>query len=239
MENKMKVEIWSDVMCPYCYIGKRRMEKALEGFVDRDKVELVWKSYQLQPQLPDDYNKSTYEMVAARYNISLEEAKEKHHNVTQLAKEYGLDYDFEKAKPANTFKAHQLLHFAKEKGKQDEAEELLFRAYLCEGKNVNDVETLLELSRAMDLDPVAFKAALEKGTYQSKVQADLEEAKQVGVKGVPFFVFNRKLAVFGGQDPEKFVEILQTTLAEWQKENKPLQMDIIEGAACTPDGDCS
>lgn len=239
MENKMKVEIWSDVMCPYCYIGKRRMEKALEGFVDRDKVELVWKSYQLQPQLPDDYNKSTYEMVAARYNISLEEAKEKHHSVTQLAKEYGLDYDFEKAKPANTFKAHQLLHFAKEKGKQDEAEELLFRAYLCEGKNVNDVETLLELSRAMDLDPVAFKAALEKGTYQSKVQADLEEAKQVGVKGVPFFVFNRKLAVFGGQDPEKFVEILQTTLAEWQKENNPLQMDIIEGAACTPDGDCS
>lgn len=239
MADKMKVEIWSDVMCPYCYIGKRRLEKALTLFADRDKVEIAWRSYQLQPDTPEDYAKSTYEMVATRYNISLEEAKEKHQKVSQLAREYGLYYNFDMARPANTLRAHQLIHFAKENGKADQAEELLFRAYLCEGKNVNDEATLLDLSQALDLDPVAFKSILQRGTYIKEIEADIAEAKSLGLKGVPFFVFNKKVAVFGGQEPEKFVEILQNALADWEEDQKAPRMKFIDGAVCTPDGECN
>lgn len=238
MENKMKVEIWSDVVCPFCYIGKRKFEIALEQFKDKNNVEIVWKSYQLMPDMVTDPDKKVYQLVSEKHSIPLEQSKQMHSQMTQTAKELGLVYDFDKAIPANTLKAHQLIQFAKANGKQDEAEETLFRSYFTEGKNVDDILTLLEIGVTIGLDKAALKEALDKGTYISKVQADINEAKQVGVRGVPFFVFNRKNAVSGAQDPKAFLETLEKSFAEWRKDNPESKLEVIQGAACTPDGEC-
>lgn len=238
MENKMKVEVWSDVVCPFCYIGKRKFEIALEQFKEKNNVEIVWKSYQLQPDMVTDPDRKVYQLVSQKHNIPLEQSKQMHRQMTQTAKELGLVYDFDKAIPANTLKAHQLIQFAKTQGKQDEAEETLFRSYFTEGKNVDDVPTLLEIGATIGLDKAALKEALDKGTYISNVEADIYEAKQVGVRGVPFFVFNRKYAVSGAQDPKDFLATLEKAFAEWRKENPENKLEITEGAACTPDGEC-
>lgn len=238
MENKMIVEIWSDVVCPYCYIGKRKLEKALSQFEDSRQVNVVWKSYILDPTMPDDYDKSTYEQIASKYGTTVEEAKATHRKLEEAAKAVGLDYDFDKVKPANTMKAHQLIHFAKANGKQDEAEETLFRTYFTEGKNINNVDTLAEICSSLGLNKEEFLSALAKETYHDDARADIYEAKQVGVQGVPFFVFNRKYAVRGGQEPAVFLEVLQKSFSEWRKDNPLPNLEIIEGQVCTPDGKC-
>lgn len=219
LENRMKVEVWSDVVCPFCYIGKRKFEKALTQFADSANVDIVWKSYQLQPDMADNYNKSVYELVSEKHGVPLEQVKTNHIQLALAAKEVGLEYNFDKAKPSNTLKAHQVIQFAKTKGKQGEAEEALFHAYFTEGKNLNDIQTLLNIGASIGLDKEALKDALDKGTFIINVQADINEAQQVGVQGVPFFVFNRKYAVSGAQDPKAFLETLQKSFAEWRKDN--------------------
>lgn len=238
MENKMKVEIWSDVVCPFCYIGKRKFETALEQFADRNNVQIVWKSYQLMPDIVTNPDKKVYQLVSEKHGVPLEQSKAMHSQMTQTAKEVGLVYDFDKAIPANTFKAHQLIQFAKAHGKQEEAEETLFHSYFTEGKNIDDVSTLLELGARTGLDKGALKDVLEKGTCISNVQADIYEAQQIGVQGVPFFVFNRKYAVSGAQDPKAFLETLQKAFTEWRKENPETKLEIVEGKSCTPDRKC-
>lgn len=238
MKNKMKVEVWSDVVCPFCYIGKRKFETALSQFADSSNIEIVWKSYQLQPDMSNDYNKSVYELVSEKYSVPLEQSRASHNKLTQTAKEVGLVYNFDKAKPVNTFKAHQLIQFAKANGKQEEAEETLFRSYFTDGKNINDLNTLLEIGSSIGLDKTALKSALENGTYISNVQADIDESQQIGVSGVPFFVFNRKYAISGAQEPKAFLETLQKSFSEWRKDNPENKLEIIDGKVCTPDKEC-
>lgn len=238
IENKMKIEIWSDVVCPFCYIGKRKFEIALEQFANKNEVEIVWKSYQLMPDMPGSYSQDVYQLVAEKHGISLEQSKAMHHELAKTAKEVGLVYNFDKAVPVNTVKAHQLIQFAKVNGKQEQAEEALFRSYFTEGKNLGDQTTLLEIGASIGLDKAAIKSALENGTYLSNVKADLEQAQQVGVRGVPFIVFNRKYAASGAQDPKVFLETLQKSFAAWRKENPEKKLEITEGNTCTPDGEC-
>ncbi|TGD59909.1 DsbA family oxidoreductase [Flavobacterium humi] len=234
----MKIEIWSDVVCPFCYIGKRKFEKAWTGFAHKESVAILWKSYQLDPDMPDDYAKSTYELISEKYAISLEESVAMHAQVTQTAKEAGLVYHFEKAIPANTLKAHQLIQFAKTKEKQEEAEEVLFRSYFTEGRNINDLNTLLEIGETIGLEKIALKEALENGTYIPIVMADQSEAQQIGVRGVPFFIMNRKYAVSGAQDSTVFLEVLEKAFAEWRTENHEIKQEVIEGNSCTPGKKC-
>lgn len=238
MENKMKIEIWSDVVCPFCYIGKRKFETALAQFAGKDNVEVIWKSYQLMPDMVTDFNKRVYQLVSEKHGVPMEQSKAMHSQMTQTAKEVGLIYDFDKAIPANTFKAHQVIQFAKTKGKQEDAEENLFRAYFTKGKNIDDLNTLLEIGVSSGLDKTELKTALENGTYISNVQADINEAQQVGVRGVPFFVMNRKYAVSGAQDPKDFLTNIEKAFAEWRKDNPETKLKIIEGKACTPDKQC-
>lgn len=204
----MKVEIWSDVMCPFCYIGKRHFEAALQEFPGRDSVTVEWKSFQLNPGMVTDPSRNINQYLAEIKGISLEQAQAMNARVTEMAKDAGLTYDFDKAIVANSFDAHRLSHFAKRFGTQDEVEERLFRAYFTEGKNTADHDTLVQLAADAGLDADAVRTMLAGKDFAEDVERDIYEAQQVGARGVPFFVFDEKYAVSGAQPVRLFVQVL-------------------------------
>lgn len=225
-------------MCPFCYIGKRKFEMALEQFPDKEHIEVEWKSFQLMPELKTAPGKSMNHILAETKGISPDQAKVMNQQVTRLAGQVGLDYNLEKSIPANTFNAHRFAHFAKTQGKQIEAEEALFKAYFTDTQNIDDYAVLIQLGKEIGLEEDRLKAALEDGSYSNEVRQDIYEAHQIGVRGVPFFVFDRKQAVSGAQDPSTFLQVLEKTFAEWRKNNPGVQLEVIDGAVCTPDGKC-
>ena len=216
--NKMQVEIWSDVMCPFCYIGKHRFEAALKQFDGKKDIEITWKSYQLSPDMVTDTTISIHEYLSKHKGIPLDEAKKMNDYVTNMAKQSGLDYHLDKAVVANSFKAHRFSHYAKQEGKQIEAEEALFRAYFTEGKNLDDNQTLMDIGKSIGLDAAHVKSVLESKQFSNEVETDIYEAQQIGVRGVPFFVFNRKYAISGAQDVSAFTQTLEKSYGEWKKE---------------------
>lgn len=234
----MKIEIWSDIMCPFCYIGKRRFEAALEKFSHKDKVEVEWKSFLLSPDVETDPTKNMNQFLAEHKGVSVEEAKQMHAYVTDMAAKSGLQYNFDIAIPANSFNAHRFLHFAKHHGKQGEAEEKLFSAYFTEGKNIDDATTIMAIAAELGLDPSALALAMGSDAFVQDVIADVQEAQQIGVRGVPFFVFNRKYAISGAQESDAFLQTLEKSYEEWQAAASP-KLDIIEGDSCVPGEDCN
>lgn len=215
---KMKVDIWSDIMCPFCYIGKRHFEEAMKQFQEAEHVEVEWHSFQLDPSLPKPASDlSAYEYLAQRKGMSVEQSKAMHQNVVQMASNAGLNYNFDKAIVANSFDAHRLIQFAKTKQLGDAAEERLFKAYFIEGKNMCDASTLLELAKDIGLNEAEAREVINGDAYSSEVKKDIEEASQIGVRGVPFFVFNRKYAVSGAQPSATFVNVLEKSFSEWDK----------------------
>ena len=239
MESKMKVEIWSDVMCPFCYIGKRHFETALTNFEHKDLIEIEWKSFLLDPDIPENINnKNVYEYLAERKGMSVEQSKQMHERVVEMAKNAGLNYDFDKAVVANSFKAHQLIQFAKSKGLGDDAEELLFKSYFTEGKNIADPETLVTLGKEIGLSAEGVTEALSNKEFQFLVNKDIEEARAIGVSGVPFFVLDRKYAVSGAQPAESFLGALAQSVNEWKQANPTKLQNLSEGESCDVDGNC-
>jgi len=216
MENKMKIEIWSDVMCPFCYIGKRKFENSLSGFPDKDQIDVEWKSFQLAPDLKTQPDKNIHQFLSEHKGIAPAQAKEMNDHVSQIAGQVGLVYNFDHTVVANTFNAHRFVHFAKEFNKQNEAEEILFRSYFTDGKNIDDYQTLIALGQEIGIDPAGLKAALESDSYTDDVHADINEASQIGVRGVPFFVFDRKYAISGAQESSVFLQTLEKSFADWQ-----------------------
>jgi len=235
----MKVEIWSDVMCPFCYIGKRRFEKALKQFPARGGIDVVWKSFQLNPGMRTEPGKNINQYLSEVKGWSLAQAKQANDYVTNMAKELGLTYDFDKAVVANSFDAHRLIQLAKASGKGDAMEELLFKAYFTEGKNIADHDTLLELAITIGLDPDAVKKVLNSNEYSDAVERDIYEAQQIGVRGVPYFVLNDRYAVSGAQASETFLGALNKAWGEWEKE-RPVLTDLTSDTAVvgTPDEEC-
>lgn len=234
----MKIEIWSDIICPFCYIGKRKFEAALDQFNDKEQLQIIWKSFQLMPELVTAPDKSLDEVLAEAKGLPLQEAHKMNVQATAFAKEAGLHYHMDKVIPANSLKAQQLVHFAKNKDKQNEAEEVLFRAYFTDGKNIDDMQTLISLGTEIGLDPQLLKTALQEGTFAKDVLSDIHEAQQIGITGVPFFVFNRKFALSGAQPSAVFVEALKKSFQDWQAENNSTDLDIVEGKTCSPDKGC-
>jgi protein disulfide-isomerase len=218
--QKLKVEIWSDIMCPFCYIGKRHYEAALEQFTHANKIETEWKSYQLDPDIPREFSQQTnvYDYLAKRKGISRQQSEDMHKNVTQMAKDAGLDYHFDKAIVANSFRAHRIIQLAKTKGLGDKMEELFFRSYFTEGKDLGSDETLVEIGKAAGLSETEIRNELENNNFSEAVDTDIEEAYKIGVRGVPFFVFNRKYAISGAQPVEVFVDTLEKAYEEWLKD---------------------
>jgi predicted DsbA family dithiol-disulfide isomerase len=212
--KKIEVEVWSDVMCPFCYIGKRRFEAALAQFPHQDEVKVTWKSFQLSPDAKTQPGKSMNEFLAEHKGISVTQAQQLHAQVTQMAAGAGLTYNFDQAVVANSFNAHRFIHFAKKYGKQTEAKELVFKAHFTEGRNVDEYSTLIEIGKSIGLDPVALQTALEDGSFSEDVRHDMREAAQIGVRGVPYFLFNRKHLVYGAQETRVFLDALQKS---WQE----------------------
>lgn len=236
--NGMKVEIWSDVMCPFCYIGKRKFEEALAAFPEKDRVEVVWKSFQLNPDMVTDTSKNVKEYLAGSKGWTAEYTDQVHKQVTDMAREVGLHYDFDRAVIANSFDAHRLIQLAKSRGMGDAAEESLFRAYFTEGKNTADHDTLLALGTGIGLDARQVKEVLDGDAFAGEVKQDIYEARQIGVRGVPYFVFNDKYAVSGAQHPETFLGALTQAFSEWEPgKEKPAELPG-DGASCTVDGNC-
>ncbi len=209
----MQVEIWSDVMCPFCYIGKRRFERALAQFEGRDAVEITWRSFQLDPDLVTDASLNAVQSLAEKKGWSEAQAAQATNHVTQMAAGEGLTYHFDKAVVANSFDAHRFTHFAKQHGKQLEAEEALFLAYFTEGKNIADPAVLMDMGAAIGLDPVALRQSLDSGAFADAVTQDIMLAQQFGINAVPFFVFDRKYGVSGAQEVGAFLQTMEKAQA--------------------------
>jgi predicted DsbA family dithiol-disulfide isomerase len=209
----MTVEIWSDVVCPFCYIGKREFEHALARFEHRDSVEVVWKSFELDPNAPERSPHDTYGMLVAKYGGTREDAKARVQGVVQRAKTVGLDYQMDRAIIGSSFHAHRLIQFAKTKGKGTEAEERLFKAYFIEGQHLADKPTLVRLAGEIGLDVKEAEAMLASTDFTDAVRADEREAQQIGIRGVPFFALDRKYGVSGAQASDHFLEALRQAWA--------------------------
>ena len=238
INQKMKVQIWSDIMCPFCYIGKRKLEKALGEFKNEAQIEIEWKSYQLNPDMKYMPGVSAYDYLAKVKGQTREWSVKMHEYVVEMAKGEGLQYDFDKAVMANSFNAHRLIQLAKQKGLGDAAEERLFKAYFMEGINMEDNASLIKIGKYIGLDETEVKSMLESEAFKAEVRKDIEEANKVGVTGVPFFVFNNKYAVSGAQDSKVFLDVLNKSFDEYQKQQPGKELKTIDGKICTPEGEC-
>lgn len=208
----MKIEIWSDIMCPFCYIGKRQLETALAVFPNND-FEIEWKSFQLDPTITSQPDTDVYTFLAERKGMSIEQSKEMHKGVAERAKSVGLEYNFDKAVISNSLNAHRIIQLAKTKNIGDRMEEIFFKAYFTDGKDLNNGPTLIQLGIEAGLEENAIREVLESDDlFLKEVQSDIKEAGEIGIQGVPFFVFDRKYAVSGAQPVETFVKTIEEIL---------------------------
>jgi predicted DsbA family dithiol-disulfide isomerase len=210
----VQVEVWSDIVCPWCYIGKRRLEKALEGFEHADEVELCWRSFQLDPAFPQGVHEPVFDSLAKKMNAGRDQIRGMTDQVKQVAEQEGLHYDFENGVMVNTFDAHRLTHLAKEKGLGDQAHERLMRAQLVEARVLNDADTLVELAGEIGLDAGEARTVLSGDAYTAEVENDIRAAQQLGATGVPFFVMDRAFGVSGAQPLEVFTAALEKAYAQ-------------------------
>ncbi|OZU88983.1 disulfide bond formation protein DsbA [Virgibacillus indicus] len=234
----MKIEVWSDFVCPFCYIGKRRLENAMNDFSNRDAITVEYKSYQLDPTAEYVPGESFYETFSNKKGMPIDQVKAMNQQLKQQAEEVGLDYNFDDMKHANTFDAHRVAKLAAEQGKGKEMTERLLYAYFTESKLISDHATLVELAEEVGLSKEDVEHVLTENNYTKAVQADIDIAQQIGVQGVPFFVFNEKYAVSGAQPPEVFSEVLEKV---WEEENeKPVLQSLdpkkSKTSYCTDEG---
>jgi predicted DsbA family dithiol-disulfide isomerase len=210
----LALEIWSDVVCPWCYVGKRRLEAALAMLPDRDDVEVRWRSFQLDPEAPLARDVPADEHLAAKYGMSVEDARALNEQMTELAAGEGLEYHLDRTRGGNTFDAHRLIQLGAARGVQDAVKERLMRGYLTEGEAVSDHETLVRLGADAGLDPDEARAVLESGAYADDVRGDEELARRMGIRGVPYFVLNRRFGVSGAQPAALLVQAFERARQE-------------------------
>ena len=233
----MKINIWSDVRCPFCFVGKKKFEKALEKFPHSEKLEITWHSFQLDPQLVTQPDVNPYEYFAKAKGITIERAKAMHEGAAMAGKEAGIDFNFDDSKVANSYKAHLLIQLSKTKNLANEMEEALFEAQFLDGKNIDDEETLIQLSKSVGITEDEAKNALQSDELGYLVKQDMQLAAQLGINAVPFFVINDKYGISGAQQPELFLEALEKTWEEFSSGDKGLQL-INSGEYCDIDGNC-
>lgn len=229
----MKIEIWSDVMCPFCYIGKHHFEAALQKLPFKDEVEVEWKSFQLDPTLSSAETKSTVSYLKDKKGFSETQSVQMVNQVSQMGKNAGLDFNFDKALITNTFPAHKLLHLSKKHHKTSEMEEALFEAHFIHGKNVADTDFLISLAEKLGIDQEETRQVLTTDQFDTDVKQDISEAQHNGITSVPFFVLNGKYAVSGAQPVEVFEKALQQTYQETVTPFKDLSNG---GNSCDSDG---
>ena len=234
----MKVEIWSDVVCPFCYIGKRNFEAALKQFNKREDIDVSWKSFQLDPTTPENSTETVYEYLAARKGMSVEQSKQMHEQVTETAAKAGLNYRYDLAKVANTLKAHCLLQLAKENKVGNDVKERLLKAYFIDGLDVGSDEVLISIGEEFGLSSEVIKDALHSDMYKRYVNEDIQEAQNLGVSGVPFFVLNRKYGISGAQPVEQMLATIEKAYSEWKESQTETTLEVSKGESCDTDGNC-
>jgi predicted DsbA family dithiol-disulfide isomerase len=207
-ESDMKIEIWSDFACPYCYLGDRKLALALNEFEHKDEVEISYKSFQLDVHATSHADEDISELIAKKYGISYEQAKASNNSIIIAAKKVGLNYDFDALKPNNTGLAHQVSKYALSSGKEKELVARFFKAYFEEGMDLGVKENLISLGSEVGLDPEGLVKALDLGTYSNDVMLDQKKASELGIRGVPYFVVNDKYAVSGAQSIDYFKSVL-------------------------------
>src|SRR6478752_9223734 len=230
VERDMQVEVWSDVVCPWCYIGKRRLESALQQFPHRNQVEVVWRSFQLDPSVPEGSTHPTLPALAAKYGSSVEDMRANMSRVEEVAAGEGLHYDLANGISGNTLHAHELLHLAAERGLGPELKERLLHAHFEEGRSVFEVDSLVSLAVEVGLDETEARKALADRRYLPAVHADAATAHALGATGVPFFVVDRKYGAAGAQPAELLLQILERA---WADANPLVTVPAAEG--CTDD----
>ncbi|HEY6561670.1 MAG TPA: DsbA family oxidoreductase [Polyangiaceae bacterium] len=231
----LRVDIWSDIACPWCYVGKRRLESALAEFSDRDAVRIVWRAFELDPAAPRALDNPTpyAARLARKYGASLAQAQTMIDRMVSVGAQDGIAFDFQNIRPGNTFDAHRVLHLAGEQGLQDELKERYLRGYLSEGRAIADPNVLVSLAAEIGLDAERVSALLASDDFAAEVRADEEQARGHGIQGVPFFVFAERYAVSGAQSAELLVRVLERAWAELESRPEPA---FAEGAICGPDG---
>jgi predicted DsbA family dithiol-disulfide isomerase len=232
----MLVKIWSDVRCPFCYIGKKKFEAALEKFPKKDQVKVEWKSFQLAPSLKTDTNLSSLDYFVQAKGVSIEQARQMFSGATNMAREEGIKFNLEEAILANSFMAHRLIQLAKSKDLGNEIEEALFKAHFEEAKNIDDTKVLIQVATSIGMDAVEVENTLESDAFAYEVKQDEMEARNIGVSGVPFFVFDDKYAVSGAQPSDAFLQNLEKSWEEYLLKNP--ELDITKGDSCATDGAC-
>ena len=233
----MKIDIWSDIMCPFCYIGKRKLEGALAQFEHRDDVKISWHSFQLDPAMKYEAGKDIHGYLAVKYGKTREWSVSVHNQMTETAKREGLTYNFDKAIIANSFDAHRLIQLAKTKGLADAVEEGLFKAYFTEGKNISDHNTLMQIGMAAGLGVIEIGEMLNSDAFANEVHKDVEMARTLGINGVPFFLLDERYGISGAQPMEVFADGLQQAWVIHERAKQVVKNEV-NGAVCTPDGVC-
>ncbi|MCS5489497.1 DsbA family oxidoreductase [Algoriphagus limi] len=232
----MKIEIWSDVVCPFCFIGKRKLERALEKFPNKNEVEIEWKSFQLNPDEKSNPRISSLEHLANSKGWTMEQVRQITSQVVEMGLEQGIKFDFENTVVANTHRAHRLLHFAKENGKGGEMKERLLKAYFVDGLNVDDPDILEKLVLEIGLKKEGINDLFKSERYSEAVEQDIYESRLIGVRGVPFFVFDRKYAISGAQPDEVFEGTLEKSWLEYSIDKSSITIQSNEsGNSCDID----
>ena len=221
----MNVDIWSDIACPWCFIGKRRFERALAEFPHRDEVTVTWHSYQLDPTIPEHYDGSELDYLAKVKRMDPAQVRGMLDHVTSTAETEGLQYDFNTLVVANSFAAHELLHLAKERGVAGTVKEALLSAHFEKGQDIGDRQVLVAIGASAGLDASEVNAALDSRRYREAVDDDIRKARSLGIQGVPFFVIENKWGISGAQPAELFSQALDQA---WRETN-PLVMVQADG----------
>ncbi len=205
----MDVDIWSDIACPWCYIGKRRFEAALAQFEHRDEVEVTWRSFELDPEAPAERSGDRLQLLAAKYGMSVEQARDSQRQLTELAAAEGLDFQLDSARGGLTFDGHRIIHLAAQQGLGDPMKERLLRAYFTEGELIADHEALVRMAGEVGLSETEARLVLAGDRFADEVRADEAIAQRLGIGAVPTFVVNRKLAISGANPPEQLLSLLR------------------------------
>lgn len=235
IEDEMKIDIWSDVVCPWCYIGKRRLEAALGQFDGADEVEIEWHAFELDPTSPSSIGEDMATRLSSKYRISTQEAKSSMDHITQLAKEVGLDYHLDSAKMGNSFNAHKLIKLAGLSGLSGQMKERLLKAYFVESVDISDFATLKALGIEVGLDPSDIDELRSSDYMAQQVRDDESLAGTLGISGVPFFVFESKYGVSGAQPVDVFLEVLKKV----RNESSRIQVWSDNGDGACDDGSCA
>jgi len=233
----MKVDIWSDARCPFCFIGKKNFEKALQDFSQNDNIEVNWHSFQLDPDMKTDLTKNHYEYLSEIKGFPMQQIMQMHENLIQSGKIVGIDFNFDEVKVSNSFKSQMLVQLAKEKGKANEMEELLFEAYFILGKDIDNVEILSEIGEKLGFSKEEIISAVQSSELSKLVNNDIAEASNLEIRGVPFFVFNQKYAISGAQPTHLFSEVLEKSWSEFSESDSKIEI-IKEGDSCEIDENC-